>query len=476
MKNFRTGLHLLADLGTTTFENLEKVIRSGHFSCLCYRNSTRPSAFQDEETRKVLELCKSAGMHCLVEDDVTLAIRVGAQGIHLHSSGHDLTTVRNTLGTDTIIGVTVSNRREAELALSRGADYLYWFDQPVACPIPSPADLIPENFANVKDSRAVTIVAPCLYERQSASDLLQQGADALLFSLEALPDSLNLLDLEELTLLFNRSTPYPRGSVLTIAGSDSGGGAGIQGDLKTITLLGGYASCVVSCLTAQNTLGVQATYQPPPGFFSEQLHAVLRDIPIDVIKTGMLHSAELIETLVDTLDNYRPRILVVDPVMTAKGGWDLLEEKARATLTSRLLPRSYLVTPNIPEAEQLTGLTITDEQGMIAAASALRKLGARNVLIKGGHLGGNTSTDILVEDTAIHRFTAQRIHHGNTHGTGCTYASAIAALLAQGEALPRAVSQAKRFVTAAIHHARPLGAGSGPLNHFLAAKMFFESR
>lgn len=306
------------------------------------------------------------------------------------------------------------------------------------------------------------------------TDRYQQRAGALQFSLENPPDSIPALGLEGPALLFNHCRPYPCGSVLTVAGSDSGGGAGIQGDLKTITLLGGYTSSVISCLTAQNTLGVHSTYQPPASFFSEQLHAVLRDIPVDVIKTGMLHSAEIIESLAEILDHYPGRIVIIDPVMTAKGGWDLLENGARTALARFLLPRCYLITPNIPEAEQLTGLSIADELGMINAAHALRKLGARNVLLKGGHLGGDSSIDILVEGTEVHRFAAKRIHHGNTHGTGCTYASAIATLLAQGEALPRAVSLAKKFVTAAIFHARSLGSGHGPLNHYLAAKLFAE--
>lgn len=307
-----------------------------------------------------------------------------------------------------------------------------------------------------------------------STDRDQQRTGAHLFSPETPPGSISALDLKDPDLLITHCTPYPYGSVLTVAGSDSGGGAGIQGDLKTITLLGGYASSVISCLTAQNTLGVHSTYQPPAGFFSAQLHAVLRDIPVDVIKTGMLHSAEIIESLAETLDHYPNRVLIIDPVMTAKGGWDLLEKEARAALVSLLLPRCHLITPNIPEAEQLTGLSITDEPGMISAAHALRRLGAKNVLLKGGHLGGDSSTDILVEGTEVHRFAAKRIHHGNTHGTGCTYASAIATLLAQGEALPKAVSLAKEFVTAAIYHARSLGSGHGPLNHYLAAKLFAE--
>lgn len=270
----------------------------------------------------------------------------------------------------------------------------------------------------------------------------------------------------------NRRISLPRGSVLTVAGSDSGGGAGIQGDIKTITLLGSYASSVITCLTAQNSLGVNATFAPPIDFFSEQLRTVLSDIPVDVIKTGMLYSAEIIRALTEALQLFDTKILVIDPVMTAKGGWELLEGDARTALVQELLPRCWLITPNIPETEQFTGMQVTDEQTMIAAAFRLQEMGARNVLIKGGHMTGDECVDILLDGETVIRFAERRIDHGNTHGTGCTYASAISALLAQGMALPDAVFRAKLFVTAAIRHALPMGAGHGPLNHFRAAQIF----
>jgi len=476
MRNFRRGLHLLADLGATTFESIEKVLRSGHISCLRYRSGTKEPSIRDGEARKVLALCDSAGIPCLVEDDLALAIRLGAQGVHLNSVIPALAAVRNTFGPGKTIGVTVRDAREAAQAAALGVDYLHWLGTPSASHAPYSPRILPESIAEAKEYRSMPVVVPCLFERKSVDDLLQKGAAALIFSLEALPETVSALDLAELALLFNRNNPYPRGSVLTVAGSDSGAGAGIQGDLKTITLLGGYASTVISCLTAQNTLGVLSKYQPPASFFSKQLHAVLSDVPVDVIKTGMLHSEEIVETFSETLRYYGKKLLVVDPVMTAKGGWQLLGDKALTALANLLLPSCYLITPNIPEAEKLTGLSIDSERGMVDAAYALRKLGARNVLIKGGHLGGDTAVDILLEGSKVHRFAAQRVFHGNTHGTGCTYASAIATLLAQGEMLPDAVSHGKEFLTTAIIHARPMGSGHGPLNHFQAAQDFQRNR
>lgn len=476
MKKFRQGLHLFADLGATSLQTLEKSIRSGQVSCLRYRSRSREASLQDVEARKVLALCDSAGIPCLVEDDLALAIRLGAHGIHLNSGIPALELIRNTLGPGKTIGATVRDFQEAAQAAVLGVDYLQWVGLPSASHDPYSPSILPENIAALKVHLSIPVVVPCLFERQSADDLLQQGADALILSLEAMPESDTTLDLAELALLFNRHNPYPRGSVLTVAGSDSGAGAGIQGDLKTITMLGGYASTVISCLTAQNTLGVLSTYQPPTSFFSKQLNAVLNDVPVDVIKTGMLHSEEIVESFAETLENYRNKLLIVDPVMTAKGGWQLLGDKALSALASLLLPRSYLITPNIPEAENLTGLSIDNEKGMVEAAYALRNQGARNVLIKGGHLGGDTAVDILLEGSKVHRFAAQRVSHANTHGTGCTYASAIATLLAQGEILPTAVSHGKEFLTTAIIHARPMGSGHGPLNHFQAAQEFHRER
>jgi hydroxymethylpyrimidine kinase/phosphomethylpyrimidine kinase/thiamine-phosphate diphosphorylase len=203
---------------------------------------------------------------------------------------------------------------------------------------------------------------------------------------------------------------------------------------------------------------------------AEQLDAVLSDIPVDIVKTGMLFSAEIIATVADKLAEYRKRIVVVDPVMVAKGGAPLIDRGAVNILKDRLMPRTYLLTPNIPETERLTGLTIVDEEGMQEAARRLYRLGARNVLVKGGHLVAGDAVDILFDGSAFHRFTSPRILSKNTHGTGCTYASAIATYLAQGEPLREAIGRAKEFVTAAIRLGQPLGRGHGPVNHLLAAE------
>ncbi len=256
------------------------------------------------------------------------------------------------------------------------------------------------------------------------------------------------------------------GRVLIVAGSDSGGGAGIQADLRTVMALGGYGMTAVTALTAQNTLGVQGVLPVPPDFIRAQMRSVLDDLGADVIKTGMLGDAAAIGAVCDVIEGMAPRVpLVVDPVMIAKGGASLLAKEAIATLTQRLLPLASLLTPNLPEAETLTGLTIADESGMHRAAEALLRQGVPAILLKGGHLPGDELVDLLVTEAEAIAFRARRIATRHTHGTGCTLASAVATGLAQGMGLTASVSRARLCVRAAIARAPGLGGGHGPLDH-----------
>lgn len=256
--------------------------------------------------------------------------------------------------------------------------------------------------------------------------------------------------------------------VLTIAGSDSSGGAGIQADIKTITLLGAYASSVITALTAQNTLGVQEIMAVPPAFVARQLDSVLFDIKPDVIKTGMLYSAEVVRTVAERLRHYgttRPLVLIVDPVMYAKGGSPLLEEKAHGALMKELLPLATLVTPNLPETAELADMEVDSVGTMHEAAERIYKLGPKNVLVKGGHLS-HDAIDVLYDGKQFSEFFAPRIQTRHTHGTGCIFASAIATFLALGDDLPTAIAAAKEFVSAAIETAVPIGGGVGPANPY----------
>ena len=256
------------------------------------------------------------------------------------------------------------------------------------------------------------------------------------------------------------------GRVLVIAGSDSGGGAGIQADIKTITAFGAYAATAITALTAQNTLGVHAVHMLPPDFVARQIAVVLDDIGADIVKTGMLGDAATVEVVCDTLMRHVERVpVVVDPVMVATTGARLLEPDALAMLKRRLLPLACLITPNLPEAEALAGMTISDVAAMHHAVQAMLTLGVPAVLLKGGHLPGEQVMDLLATIDGVEEFVAPRIASRHTHGTGCTLASAVAAGLAQGLGLRDAVVRARAYVRAAIAAAPGFGAGHGPLNH-----------
>ncbi len=257
-----------------------------------------------------------------------------------------------------------------------------------------------------------------------------------------------------------------KGRVLIIAGSDSGGGAGIQADIKTVTALGGYAMTAVTALTAQNTETVTAIHDVPAAFVAEQMRLVLSDIGADCVKTGMLHRPDIIETVCDVLDAAAPGVpLVVDPVMVAKGGQSLLQPQAEAALKELMIPRATLITPNLPEAETLTGGRITDRAGAEAAARALAGLGPEAVLLKGGHMPGEVIVDLLLDGDGIEAFEHRRIDTNSTHGTGCTLASAIATGIAQGLGIRDAVARGRQYVFEALRTAPGLGRGHGPLNH-----------
>ena len=257
-----------------------------------------------------------------------------------------------------------------------------------------------------------------------------------------------------------------KGRVLICAGSDSGGGAGIQADIKTVTALGCFAATAVTALTSQNTKGVFNVLDIPTSFLRQQMTVVLEDIGADVIKTGMLHSAEVIRTIANTLENLGDSSsLVVDPVMVAKGGHSLLQASAVDALKSELIHKADVLTPNIPEAEVLAGIEITSVDDMRRAGECLLRMGARSVLIKGGHLTDDTLTDILLTQSEEKFYSSPRLKTVHTHGTGCTLASAVAAGIAQGLELQIATDRARKYVFEAIRSAPGLGAGHGPLNH-----------
>jgi hydroxymethylpyrimidine/phosphomethylpyrimidine kinase len=267
------------------------------------------------------------------------------------------------------------------------------------------------------------------------------------------------------------SLPFPTTPiVLTIAGSDSGGGAGIQADIKTISATGGYGCSVITALTAQNTQGVSAIYPISSEFVEQQLDAVFCDLNVIAVKIGMLSDETIIAAVAKKLRQYAPKYIVLDPVMVATSGDMLLKSTAMETLKTALFPIADVITPNLPEAAALTDSELPKtEEEMVAIINKLRDLGAKSILLKGGHCEGDrSSTDLLISTDRVERFSVSRIDTANTHGTGCTLSSAIASYLAQGHELGPSVSLAKNYITKAIYHADELniGKGHGPVNHF----------
>ena len=252
---------------------------------------------------------------------------------------------------------------------------------------------------------------------------------------------------------------------LTIAGSDSGAGAGIQADLKTFAAHGVYGTTAIAAITAQNTRGVEKIFPLPSGIVAAQIDAILDDIGADAVKTGMLFNAAIVDVVARTIRAHRLRNVVVDPVMAATSGNSLLRKDAIVALKKKLIPLATVVTPNIPEAEELTGIDLKRAEDFKTAARRIVEMGARNVVIKGGH-GKGPAADLFYDGKKFREFAARRIRTRNTHGTGCTFAAAIAANLAKGATAEEAVARAKEYLTRAIKESYAIGAGHGPVNHF----------
>jgi hydroxymethylpyrimidine/phosphomethylpyrimidine kinase len=255
-------------------------------------------------------------------------------------------------------------------------------------------------------------------------------------------------------------------AALTIAGSDSGGGAGIQADLKTFAALGVYGTSAITAVTAQNTIGVTAVFPLPADLVTAQIEAVASDIAIHATKTGMLATAAIVEAVAAAIEELDLPLVVVDPVMLAKSGDRLLDEDGVRTLCAELLPRATVVTPNIPEAEALTGRRIRSSDDAREAARRIHGMGPSAVIVKGGHAAGDEIIDLLFDGERFAEFRAARVHTRSTHGTGCSFASAVAAYLARGHSLADATERAQSYVVGALRHGLAIGKGHGPLDHF----------
>jgi hydroxymethylpyrimidine kinase/phosphomethylpyrimidine kinase/thiamine-phosphate diphosphorylase len=465
------GIYLITDHGENLVQRVSAALDS--VSAVQFRSKSHSAAEKLRLGLELRQLCQAKDKLFIVNDDVELAIRLAADGVHLGQDDGDPAAARRLLGAEKIIGISTHSPEEAAAAQAAGADYIGF-----GAIFPTDSKAI-EHLAGVgllaetRTRVTLPIVAIGGIGRDNATGVIDAGADAIAVISAIMSHEEPSLAAAELKLLFNRRNAYPRGAVLTIAGSDSSGGAGIQADLKSITLLGAYGASVITALTAQNTLGVSGIHPAPAEFVTAQLEAVLSDIPVATVKTGMLFSADIIARVAAAISRHSQKIVIIDPVMIAKGGASLIDTTAVAALVQLLLPLTYLLTPNLPEAEALTGMEIATEAAMLSAARKLHSMGARNVLLKGGHLDGADAVDLFFDGTTATWLRAARIATTNTHGTGCSTASAIAAFLALGEPLPVAVAKTKEFISTAIRLARPLGKGHGPVNHFAASRELY---
>ncbi len=466
------GVYLITDQHEQLLERVGQALRGG-VSVLQYRPKNRPFDECLHEGEQLKRLCSQFDTRFIVNDDLELAHKLDADGVHLGQDDGTVRQARQRLGADKLVGVSTHNLAEALQAEKDGADYIgfgaiYPTESKVISHLPGVSGL-----SEVRGQVKLPIVAISGIRPSNACRVIEAGADALAVISSVLSSPRPEVSVAELRLLFNRLTPYPRGGVLSVAGSDSGGGAGVQADLKVITLLGSYGASAITALTAQNTRGVKSIHSIPPSFIKEQLEVVLSDLPIDLIKTGMLHTPAIIEVLAEYLSEQRHYYpVVIDPVMVAKGGASLLELDAVNAFQQYLLPLAYLLTPNIPEAERLLNCRISTVADMETAARELHNMGAANIILKGGHLNAPDAVDVLFDGQQLHHFSSVRYFTSATHGTGCSFASAIATFLAQGEPLKEAVGLAKQFISNAIRLARPMGRGHGPVNHYLSAKEF----
>jgi hydroxymethylpyrimidine kinase/phosphomethylpyrimidine kinase/thiamine-phosphate diphosphorylase len=471
-----SGLYLITDdNGDGKLLSRVKSALAGGVKAVQYRAKNIPASERLKIARQLLELCHKSDVKLIINDFAELAKEVDADGVHLGQDDMSISQARQLLGHDKIIGISTHSVDQALKAESHGADYIALGSIFPTNSKESAKVVGLETLRKVRRAIRVPLVAIGGMDANGADLAIEAGADAVAVISAIMQDRSPGVAAREISLLFNRKAVRPRGRVLTVAGSDCSGGAGIQADLKTISLLGSYGSSVITALTAQNTQGVKGIFPVDSKFVIDQLNAVLDDIGTDTIKTGMLNWGGTVARVAQTIRS-RCLLAVVDPVMIAKGGAPLLDEEALDSLLSQLLPQTYLLTPNLPEAEKITGSPVRNLAEMEEVGRMLQDLGTRNVLMKGGHLQNDDAVDLLLIGDEKHELRSPRIETKNTHGTGCTYSAAIATFLAQGVPLLKAVEQAKRFIDLSISSAVDCGKGHGPVNHVAAAFHYFHDQ
>ena len=444
----------------TLYEQVEGALKGGATIVQLREKELDEEAFL-REAKQLVTLCHSYHVPLIINDNVQIALESGADGVHVGIEDAPVAQIRKQVPEDFIIGATAKTVAQAQAAERAGADYLG-----VGAVFPSPTKqtairITNDQLKEICSSVSIPAVAIGGISLSNVDELAGGGMDGIavvsaIFAAEDIQAATRALKNKVSALLMK--------TALTIAGSDSCGGAGIQADIKTMTMNGVYAMSAITALTAQNTTGVRAISEVTPEFLGQQLDAVFEDIFPDAVKIGMVASSELIRTIAEKLRFHQARNIVVDPVMVSTSGSALLKTDAIDTLTSELLPLATLVTPNIPEAEILCDSQIETTDDMCAAAKKIGDTYHCAVLLKGGH-SVNDANDLLYADGTFQWFEGKRIQTENTHGTGCTLSSAIASNLAKEFPLDESVRRAKEYISGALAAGLDLGKGSGPMMH-----------
>ena len=466
---------------------------AGGITMLQYRKKNADYETMKAEALELQALCREAKVCFIINDHVALAKEIGADGVHLGASDMELSQARELLGENAIIGATAKTIEQALAARQAGADYL---GSGAIFGTTTKADALPMEKSTLRaitEAANIPVVAIGGITGENVTELAGTGIAGVavvggIFGQDDIKTATrDLLDQVERIILKEDETPTSLGgaqsmtrtsqqvcqgvpeikTALTIAGSDCSGGAGIQADIKTMISNGVYAMSAITALTAQNTTGVTAIENVTPEFLAAQLDAIFTDLPVDAVKIGMVSSEALIRVIAAKLKQYHAGNVVLDPVMVATSGARLIAEDALEALTGELIPLASVITPNIPEAEILYGHSITNEQDMMDAAAYLSQTYHCAVLLKGGHQV-STANDLLFRDGHPVWFEGKRIDNPNTHGTGCTLSSAIAANLAKGRSMEEAVRLAKAYISDALQKMLNLGHASGPLDHHVA--------
>lgn len=454
----------------TVAEQVECAVRGG-VTCVQLREKDIDKETFLKKAIEIKDICSASNIPFIVNDDVEIAIKSDADGVHVGQSDMEASDVRALIGDKMILGVSVQTVEQAVKAEKAGADYL---GVGAVFPTDTKKDADSVSYDTLREiCEAVTIPVVAIggINESNMKRLTGSGIDGVAL-VSAIFGARDIEGECRRLRCLSAKTTGTMPSALTIAGSDSSGGAGIQADIKTMTANGVYATSVITALTAQNTTGVKDILNSTPEFLASQLDCVFEDIFPDAVKIGMVSSSNLIEVMVEKLKEYKARNIVVDPVMVATSGAKLLEPEATDALVEKLIPLATLVTPNIPEAEILSSLLIKTEADMITAAKKIGDDYDVAVLLKGGHKV-NDANDLLYSSGEVVRFKGKRIDNPNTHGTGCTLSSAIASNLAKGYDVKIAVERSKEYISGALGAMLDLGEGSGPMNHMFDLKSEF---